>query len=156
MGIGWTGSSPSYHSLHMVFGGQHKAPGWWIYPRNYLSHPLCLWEWHSSEKLPWKWNYFDETHLRVPASLPSHAMEIRMHSQTPASHIAHLLTPPGKGRRHEPVGQHCFEPESPLGRLWTSVQLNKNGLGSCKLLFIIVVSLHIPPSPFSSVTGQAD
>lgn len=36
------------------------------------------------------------------------------------------------------------------------MQLNKSGWVSCKFLFIFVVSLHTPPNPFSSVTGQAD
>lgn len=62
----------------------------------------------------------------------------------------------GKGWRREPAGRHRFEPKHPLGQLWASLQLNKSGRVSCKPLFIIVVSLHIPPNPFSSVTGQAD
>lgn len=56
----------------------------------------------------------------------------------------------------EPAGQHCFEPESPLGYLWAAMQLSESGPVSCKLLFIIIVYLYIPPYPFSSVTGQAD
>lgn len=61
-----------------------------------------------------------------------------------------------EGWRCEPAGQHCFEPESPLGYLWASMQLIKNGRVSCTLSFIIVVSLHVLPCPFSSVTGQGD
>lgn len=60
----------------------------------------------------------------------------------------------GKDWRREPAGRHRFEPKHPLGHLWASLQLNKSGRVSCKLLFIIVVCLHIPPNPFSS--GQAD
>lgn len=36
------------------------------------------------------------------------------------------------------------------------MQLSESGPVSCKLLFIIIVYLYIPPYPFSSVTGQAD